>query len=137
MPAPLRVIGPLALLVLGAARDGAANGGTGDLEQALAGRAPGAPVRCINNASAAVPQIIDRSTLIYRSGVHLWRNTLPSACPSLAKNAILIVDLYGTQLCRNDRFRTITPNAIIASGTCRLGDFVPYSLVKTPAPATN
>ena len=54
-----------------------------------------------------------------------------------AKNAILIVDLYGTQLCRNDRFRTITPNAIIASGTCRLGDFVPYNLVKTPAPANN
>lgn len=115
----------LALLTLTAAA-----GDSSELDKALAGRVPGTPVSCIDSSLADGPQIIDNRTLIYRGAGRLWRNTLPDACPSLTGDVILVVDVHGGQLCRNDRFRTILRGTGIPSGFCRLGDFVPYSRVK-------
>lgn len=103
-----------------------------ELGKALAGRVAGKPQSCIDPQAVGGPQIVGNRTLIYRqSGQRLWVTTLPDACPFLRTNVIVVTELYGGQLCRSNRFRTITPNTSIPSGICRFGAFVPYDKLPT------
>ena len=97
------------------------------LARALAGRVPGKPVSCIDPQFTDGPQIIDDHTLIYnRVGRRVWRNDLPDACPALRPDVTIIVEMYGGQLCENDRFRVLEPGSRIPSASCRFGRFTPY-----------
>lgn len=102
-----------------------------ELDQALAGRIVGAPVDCINNSFASGPQIIDDRTLLYKSGRRVWRNDLEARCPGLRPQAILIVEMHGSQLCRNDLIRATEPGDVIPGPQCRLGKFTPYDKPRT------
>ena len=98
-----------------------------ELAEALAGRIAGTPVDCVDNARLNGPQIIDEKTLIYReSGRRVWRNDLIGECRGLRPMDTLIVDIFGSQICRNDHFRALTPGTTIPSAYCRLGKFTPY-----------
>ncbi len=97
-----------------------------DLAKALDGRVAGTPVRCIQLSRVNGPQIVDRTTILYRDGGRLWRTGPRGACPSLRPLTALVTEVYGGQLCRNDRFRILAPGDIIASGTCLFTDFTPY-----------
>ncbi len=93
----------------------------------LAGRVAGAPVQCIDIARSSGPEIVDAQTILYRqSGKRVWKTGPVGACPSLRPFDTLIVDVYGGQLCRNDRFRTVSVGMSIPSPTCRFRDFTPY-----------
>lgn len=96
------------------------------LDDAIAGRVAQKPESCVDIASVNGPEIIDNQTIIYRSASRVWVNRLPEACPSLHDDVLVITDVYGAQMCHNDRFRTLTRNTTIPSGYCRLGDFTPY-----------
>lgn len=97
------------------------------LADALAGRVAGRPVDCVEKSRLDGPQIIDEKTLIYReSGRRVWRNDLIGRCPGLSPMDTLIVDIYGSQLCRNDHFRALEPGMRIPGPYCRLGPFTPY-----------
>lgn len=120
------VLIPIAALgLLGAAAPAAPREDT--LASALAGRVAGTPVDCVEKSRLDGPQIIDDKTLIYReSGRRIWRNDLIGQCRGLQPMDTLIVDIYGGQLCRNDRFRALTPGLTIPGPYCRLGKFTPY-----------
>jgi hypothetical protein len=123
----------LAAAVLGALAGGAAPAAPRQdpLASELAGRIPGKPVDCVENSRLMGPQIIDQRTILYReNGGRTWRNDLPETCHSLGPSSILIVELYGSQLCRNDQFRTREPQSIIPGGYCRFGAFTPYDKPK-------
>jgi hypothetical protein len=93
----------------------------------LAGRIAGAPVDCIDPSRLNGPDIVDADTILYRqSGKRIWVSGPVGQCPSLRTGDTLVVELYGGRLCRNDRFRTITPGISIPSGVCRFRAFVPY-----------
>lgn len=97
------------------------------LARALAGRVAGKPVQCIDHARLAGPEIIDERTILYReNGRRTWRNDLPDQCRGLRPFSTMIVEPFGSQLCRNDRFRTIEPGSSIPTAYCRLGSFTPY-----------
>jgi hypothetical protein len=97
----------------------------------LAGRVAGAPVDCVDQSRLGGPDIIDNRTILYRQSLgRIWRNDLPAACPGLRPNTTLIVEIYGSQLCRNDHFRSRDPGSIIPGPICRLGKFTPYDLPK-------
>jgi len=121
---------PALALVLVAAGATAADSNK-DLDKALAGRTPGAPIDCIDNSMAEGPQIIDDHTILYRSGRHVYRNTLDHACPSLDSFKILIVELHGSQICRRDHFRVTEPGAVVPGPVCWFGKFVPYDKPKS------
>lgn len=104
--------------------------GRRELADTLGNRVPGKPQDCINPGSTDGPQIIDSRTLIYRQGSRLYRNDLVSECPSLAPLTTVIVEMRGSQLCRNDQFRVLTPGTSIPGGYCRLGQFTPYTRPK-------
>ncbi|WP_333573146.1 DUF6491 family protein [Sphingomonas sp.] len=101
-----------------------------ELADALGDRVPGKPQDCINPGMTDGPQIIDTRTLIYRQGTRLYRNDLAADCPSLAPLTTVIVEMRGSQLCRNDQFRVLTPGTTIPSGYCRMGKFTPYTRPK-------
>lgn len=97
------------------------------LAEALAGRVAGKPVDCVEHSRLDGPQIIDEKTLIYReSGRRIWRNDLIAACPGLRPMDTLVVDVFGSQLCRNDHFRSVSPGMTIPGAICLLGKFTPY-----------
>lgn len=121
---------PLLALVLIAAGATAADSNK-DLDKALAGRTPGVPTDCIDNSAAQGPQIIDSRTILYRSGRHVYRNTLDQACPSLEPDKILIVELHGNQICRQDHFRVTEPGTVVPGPICWFGKFVPYDKPKS------
>lgn len=101
-------------------KDGAA------LNKALAGRVAGEPKNCISVTSNDGPMIIG-NTLLYRDGRRLWRTEPVGRCPGLDDDPILVVELHGSQLCRNDRFRTLDRTSTLIPGPyCRFGEFTPY-----------
>jgi hypothetical protein len=102
-----------------------------DLAKALAGRVPGKPETCLSNTRTVAPQVIGDSVLLYRDGTRVWRNDLPDACPGLDDDAIVVTEVFGGQLCRNDQFYTLQRGGgSIPGPRCRLGNFVPWDKVK-------
>ncbi len=96
------------------------------LNKALAGRVAGEAKDCISVTSSDGPMIIGE-TLLYRDGRRLWRTEPVGGCPGLDDDKILVVELHGSQLCRNDRFRTLDRSSTLIPGPyCRFGAFTPY-----------
>lgn len=99
----------------------------------LAGRVAGPPQRCIGRPGNQGPVIADEGLILYRTtGKRIWRATVIGPCPGIRPFNTLILEVYGSQLCRNDRFRTLPPQSIIPSAYCRFGEFIPYDKVETP-----
>ena len=96
------------------------------LAEALEGRVAGKPQDCISSTGLGGPQVIDASTILYREGGRIWRNDLPSSCPSLDRFSIIVAELHGSQICRNDLFRPVDPGSRIPGPHCRFGQFTPY-----------
>ena len=93
----------------------------------LAGRIAGPARQCVDLSQLEGPSIEQGGIIIYRqSGKRWWVVRPVGACPALRPLTTLIIDIYGGQLCRNDRFRVAEPGLAIASGYCRFGNFVPY-----------
>ncbi len=95
----------------------------------LADRIAGAPQRCIPLSATNGPSIVDGRTILYTEGAgrRVWKTGPVGNCPSLEPLTTLIVDVYGGQLCRNDRFRVLTPGTSIPSAYCRFTEFTPYT----------
>ena len=100
--------------------------GQRELARALAGHVAGKTVECIDPRMVDGPEIIDHTTLLYRRGGTIYKANIIGPCPSLEQGNTVINDVYGGQLCRNDKFRTITPGETIPSPYCRLGGFTEY-----------
>lgn len=102
------------LLALAAARD-----------DPLAGRVAGAPVNCIDLDRIGGPEIVDARVILYRDGRRVWRTEPIGGCPGLRSTDTLQVELYGRQVCRNDRFRSRSTGSL-PGRYCRFGSFTPY-----------
>ena len=94
----------------------------------LAGRVAGAPVDCIDPTFTGGPTIIDRTTIQFESGRTIYRATPIGSCTSsLEPVSTLIVEQFGGELCRSDRFRVLRLGESIPSPFCRFGQFTPYT----------
>ncbi|GGB17314.1 hypothetical protein GCM10011380_03540 [Sphingomonas metalli] len=97
----------------------------------FAGRVAGTPQQCIPVSQTQGGTVIDQNTIVYEGlGGRKYRVSPIGPCPFLRPMTILITQIYGGQLCRNDRFQTIEPGMTIPSAYCRFGEFVPYSKPK-------
>lgn len=100
----------------------------GDREFAAAveGRVPGKPERCISPQTTGGPQLIAPDRLAYRDAGTVWV-TRAEGCPFIQRDSIVIAEVFGGQMCRNDRFQTVQRGAPAIPGPfCRYGDFTPY-----------
>lgn len=93
----------------------------------LAGRIAGPPQRCVDLRTNEGPVIADDGLILYRpSAKRTWRATVIGPCPGLRPLNTLIIEVYGGQVCRNDRFRVLRSPSTIPSPYCRFGNFIPY-----------
>lgn len=93
----------------------------------LAGRVAGTPQQCVSLNSVSGPDIVNGSTILYRENARrIWRTKPVGGCPGLRPLTRLIVDVRGSDICRNDRFRTLDVNSTIPGAYCRFGDFTPF-----------
>lgn len=118
---------PLLLVASGcAAAGGDPSRGEADLARELAGRTAGEPRDCVSASSGAGLVARGRQTLVYEQGGALWVNRLAAACPGLDEVSQIVIEVHGSQYCRNDHFRARRSGESILGPICRLGSFTPY-----------
>lgn len=93
----------------------------------LTGRTAGVPQRCISIERYDGLRVIGPHTLAYGRGRTIWVNAVPE-CAALSYSDVLITNPVATKLCRGDLVRSIDAASRIPKETCRLGDFVSYTL---------
>ena len=92
----------------------------------IEGRTAGRPVSCIPAQISDKLQIIDKTAVVYDGGrtVYVARPRDPS---SLNSDDVLVINRFGSQLCKQDVIRTVDRYSGFMTGVVFLGDFVPYS----------
>lgn len=98
------------------------------LTRELEGKVASAPVNCISDFNADNMIRISDDILLYRvSGRLVYKNTLRSSCPGLARDSdIVVTEQFGGQKCRGDLVRLVDRTSGIPGPVCSLGEFVPY-----------
>ena len=98
----------------------------------FAGRVAGPPVQCVDTSTAqSGPSIVDNGTIIINAGGRrIWRAQVRGECPSLRPFNTLLIQQWGSRLCRNDRFQVLQQGLSIPSASCFFDGFVPYDRVK-------
>ena len=119
-------MGSMALAAKSDAPDPAAVKGAAQLAKLLDGRTAGKPQSCIPAYDSNDLQVIDRTAIVYKTGktVYVARADDPR---SLDNDNILIINRFGSQLCRQDVIRTVDRISGFTNGAIFLGDFVPYT----------
>lgn len=97
----------------------------------FAGRVAGPPAQCVDTSTTmSGPVIADKDVIVINAGRRIWRAKVRGQCAGIQPFNTLIVERWGSQLCRNDRFRVVQPGLSIPSQWCFFDGFVPYDRVK-------
>lgn len=93
----------------------------------LAGRVAGRPQTCVTTTQLDVlrPSETAPHVLLYGSGRTIWANNLASC--RFGSDDILVIRLYGSNICRGDIVRSIDRLSRIPGPACVLNEFVPYT----------
>jgi hypothetical protein len=99
------------------------------LDQLIAGRVAGEPVRCVKTEKTRSPIGIDDRTMLFRDGPRLWRNDLEAGyrCSELGMNKSLFTLNKNYQLCRGNNVYIVDMKDGSTTGSCVLGNFVLYT----------
>jgi hypothetical protein len=97
------------------------------LEKALDGKVAGEKLSCISQYRQTNLQVISDEVLLYKVSSRLvYKNELFGRCSGLARGDTLITQSFTGQLCRGDIARVANLTSGTLSGSCALGDFIPY-----------
>lgn len=97
------------------------------LDRALAGKMAGEPQTCISLAQRADLQVISDDLLLYKAGRTVYLNRVLGTCNGLSFGRTLVTNVWGSQLCRGDIAQVADLGTGMLTGSCALGEFVPYS----------
>jgi hypothetical protein len=98
-----------------------------ELAAALDGKVAGKPVSCVSVNRGTNLHAVGDHTLIYRVSKKLvYRNDLVGTCNGLSFGDTLVLKVFGDQYCRGDIAHVVNLPAGSLTGSCSLGDFVPY-----------
>ncbi len=91
----------------------------------------GKPVSCIPLAQIRQSLVRDDRTIDFvMTGKHVYRNTLPNACPSLGFEQRFSYATSLSQLCSTDIITVLYSAPIGRGPSCGLGEFQPVTLAK-------
>ena len=126
-----RAIIPLLLLAgsVGASaqsRNDLVNRAQVELDRDLRGLSAGKPQDCIRHLEAHSSRIYGSTVLFKVSSGLVYRNETRGGCTSSGFQTALQTDQVTNRLCAGDAARTFDPTAGVLTGTCTLGQFVPY-----------
>lgn len=96
------------------------------LDRALEGKVAGEPQSCISLTQRADLQVISDDLLLYKAGRTVYVNRVMGSCNGLSFGRTLVTNVWGSQICRGDIARVADLSAGMLTGSCALGDFVPY-----------
>ncbi|MBX3566094.1 MAG: hypothetical protein KF730_16155 [Sphingomonas sp.] len=123
----------LPLLLVATAATGAATEQRGasyeqaKLQRALSGLHPGAAKRCVRRDRVTEVRGFRDEILFVGGRGKLWRNRTTGSCGGLARGDIIVTHSFGSDYCAGDVVKTRSPNGGMVTGSCALGDFVPYT----------
>jgi hypothetical protein len=96
------------------------------LRRALDGKVAQAAVPCLPRSRSGDMTVIDDNTILFREGRTVYRNDLNGGrCGGLGAGNTLLTRQHG-QLCRGDIAEVINISTGTTTGSCVIGDFVPY-----------
>lgn len=130
-PGMLAMMGAAAMLA-GCAGDTAASrsaaGSDADrIARRLAGMTAGAPQSCVPR-DMVNETVRSADTILFVQGrKRVYRTTLVGSCPGLARGDVMVSRSFGSSYCRGDIIETHAVPGGFLTGSCSLGDFVPYS----------
>ena len=103
------------------------------LAERLADKVAGEPEKCVSTSRLGQPAVYGSQTVIYSgSGQTEYRNDLPSDCPGLDDDDIILTRTFGSQLCSGDTIQPVDRFSGFSGPICRLGEFIPYTKPKKP-----
>lgn len=121
----MRRLPTLMLIGLLAACAPAAQPGSAPRASELAGRAPGAPKRCVPiRPNESLRIVAGGHGLAYGRGPTVWVSSLGSC--ALRPGDTLVTQPIGFFYCHGDLVRSFDSLTKTPGETCELGDFVPY-----------
>ena len=97
------------------------------LERALKGLQPGAPQRCVSRDRVSELRGFDGEILFVAGRGKLWRNATVGSCRGLARGDLIVTRSLGRDYCTGDLVETRARPGGMLTGSCALGDFVPYT----------
>lgn len=100
------------------------------LDKALEGKVAGTKQSCISLTQRADLQVISDDVLLYKAGGTVYLNRVMGPCNGLSSGRTLVTNVFGSQLCRGDIARVADFSSGMLTGSCALGDFVPYKAAK-------
>ena len=134
----LKVVAPVLLIALAACAAGSAStqGASGEKQlsekqqRALAGRALGKPISCVQNREILDTDAITDSVVLFRMrGGKTYRNDLPQSCPRLSSPGTAFSHRSTMdQLCSGEIIQVFDPVSRFCYGSCTLGKFTPYEV---------
>ena len=96
-------------------------------EKLLAGKTPGKPQDCIDTRFTRPQLTAYEGKLLYRvSGKLVYVTDTGGGCEAVARGDTIVTRQFQTRLCRGDIAQTVNLPARIPSGSCAMGQFVPY-----------
>jgi hypothetical protein len=99
-----------------------------DLTKVLDGKIAGKPVNCVSSINGRNLRAIGDSTLVYQVNRNVvYKNELLGRCTGLSWGDTLVLNVRNSQYCRGDIARVVNLQSGMMSGSCALGDFVPYT----------
>ena len=96
-----------------------------ELAKALAGLTPGAPVHCLSHHQVTSVRPIGKTFLYVQGRNKVWRNETSGGCSG--RDDILVSRSSMSQYCSGDIIQTRDRTGGMLTGSCALGEFVPYS----------
>lgn len=94
------------------------------VSRALTGLSAGEPERCIPVTPSPSSEV-HGDVILYRVSRNLtWKNATRGSCGR--SDDILVTRLWGNRICKGDLIQTMDRTTGHFSGTCILGEFVPY-----------
>ncbi|WEK44147.1 MAG: hypothetical protein P0Y64_04785 [Candidatus Sphingomonas colombiensis] len=96
-------------------------------QKEVQGLTPGKPTDCIDTRFNQTSLKAIGPRLIYRvNSKKLYVNDTAGGCEGVARGDALVTKQFTSQLCRGDIARTVDMTSRINTGSCALGNFVPY-----------
>ena len=96
-------------------------------EKLLAGKVAGKPQDCIDTRWTRPQLTAYDGKLIYRVSRKLvYVTDTGGGCEAVARGDTIVTRQFQTRLCRGDIAQTVNLPARIPSGSCAMGQFVPY-----------
>lgn len=97
------------------------------LERALKGLTPGTPQRCIRRDMVSELRGFEGEILYVAGRDKVWRNKTVGSCSGLARGDIIVTNSISRDYCAGDLVQTRMPQGGAFSGSCSLGEFIPYT----------